>query len=94
MSVRLLKLSCGDLVIADVEDGQAGEELVINRPLRMVISDKGLALQMWVPIDLSQPMSIKQAHITACEPVVETLANEYSSKFANVVTPPSKKLVL
>jgi hypothetical protein len=39
-------------------------------------------------------MSIKQAHIIACEPVVETLANEYSSKFANVVTPPSKKLVI
>jgi hypothetical protein len=94
MSVRLLKLSCGDLVIADVEDGQTGEELVINRPLRMVISDTGLALQMWVPIDLSRPMSIKQAHIIACEPVIEALANEYSSKFTNVVTPPSKKLVI
>jgi hypothetical protein len=95
MSVKLLKLSCGDLLIADVADGQSGDEVLVKRPLRMVISTKGIGLRMWMPCSLEQAIPIRRSHIITETEAEGPLAQEYQSKFGGaIVTPDKPKLVV
>lgn len=95
MSVKLLKLSCGDLLIAEVEDDQSGENLLIKRPLRMIIGREGIGLQMWMPCSLDQEVPVCRAHIVTETEAEGPLAQEYQSKFGGaIVTPEKPKLVI
>ncbi|MFA5379338.1 MAG: hypothetical protein WC455_26515 [Dehalococcoidia bacterium] len=97
MAVKLIKLSCGDLLIADVEAGQTSDYILASKPLQMLIGDKGIALRMWCPCNMDTPMEIKQSHITSIADAVEPLANEYKAKFTSeptIITPDAPKLVV
>jgi hypothetical protein len=97
MAIKILKLTSGDLVIADVKE--FADYVEANRPLEMIINDKGIALKMWCPCDLSEPVTIDRSHIIAMPNAVKPLADEYESRFiANngqgIVTPEAPKLVV
>jgi hypothetical protein len=95
MSVKLLKLSCGDLLIAEVSDGQSSDEVLVKRPLRMIIGREGIGLQMWMPCSLEQDIPIHRSHIITETEAEGPLAQEYQSKFGGaIVTPEKPKLVV
>ena len=97
MSVKLFKLSCGDLIIAEVEDAadRDNDYLLIFKPLRMLITDKGIALQMWCPCDLDQPTVVSRAHIVTESIAVAPLAQEYKAKFGgSIIQVEEKSLVI
>jgi len=100
MAVRLFKLSSGETVIAETDNVQVevdGQQcLQIYRPLQVLIMEQGIALRMWIPCDLSQPLNLHIALVAADAVAPEPFAREYLSKFnaANIVTPPEPKLVV
>jgi hypothetical protein len=58
--------------------------------------EQGIALRMWMPCDLAQPLNLRIDSIVADAVAPEVFAREYLSKFnaANIVTPPEPKLVV
>jgi hypothetical protein len=101
MAVKLIKLSCGDLLIAETTDEVVIKEgipfMLVKRPLRMLIGKEGIALQMWCPCDLEQNVEINMSRIVTSAVAVSPLAEEYGAKFGNstgIVTPPTPKLVV
>jgi hypothetical protein len=101
MTTKLIKLSCGDLLICDTDDEIVTKEgvpfLVVKRPLRMLIGKDGIVLQMWCPCDLEQNVEINLRQIVTSAPAVEPLSKEYRGKFGDstgIVTPPTPKLVI
>jgi len=100
MAVRLFKLSSGELIITDTDNEQVEVDgrqcLIINRPLQVLIMEQGIALRMWIPCDLSQPLNLHLDSIAADAVAPEPFAREYQAKFntSNIVTPPEPKLVV
>ena len=100
MAVRLFKLFSGELVIAETDNEivkSDGEKcIVVKRPLQMIVMKEGIALQMWIPCDLDQPVNIRLSHIIGDAAAVAGLAAEYQSKFntSGLIKPPEPKLVI
>ena len=96
MAVKLLKMYSGEIVIAEEDEAQSTDQfLVVKRPLRMTITEQGIALQMLFPCDMDEQTRVYRQHIAIEAVAVLPLAAEYKSKFgAGLVTPPSPKLVV
>jgi hypothetical protein len=100
MAVRLFNLSSGEQIITDTDSEQIEVDgqrcLLINRPLQVLIMEQGIALKMWMPCDLSQPLNLRIDSIVADAVAPETFAREYLSRFSttNIVAPPEPKLVV
>ena len=91
MAVKIYKLSTGETILCDSEDGQTDQSVPVQvrRPLLMIFNEQGIRLAMWCPADMSEPVLLNRSLIVAECHAVEPLANEYRSKFGGIVTAPA-----
>lgn len=92
MATKIFSLTNGNLILATTDDdatSEAAEYQLVRRPLRMVISEQGISLGMWMPCDMNDTVKIFRSQIVAEATAVEPLANEYRGKFGQVVTAPA-----
>ena len=96
MAVKLLKMYSGELIITEEMEAQSTDQfLAVRRPLRLTVTDQGIALQMLIPCDMDEQTKCYRRHIAIEAVAVPPLAAEYTSKFgAGLVTPPAPKLVV
>lgn len=95
MAVKLLKMYNGELIITEEDEARSTDQfLAVKRPLRMTVSDKGIALQMFIPCDMDEQTNVYRRHIAVEAVAVPPLAAEYRSKFSGIVKPGEPKLVV
>lgn len=94
MPIVILYLTTGDVVIAEYLNEEGSSYTQVMRPLRMIISDKGIMLQMWFPYDMDKPVKINNDLVVACSEAAPPLAAEYKSKFSDLIVPDKPGLIV
>lgn len=78
--VKLIKLVTGEEIMGDVE----GNEM--ENPVRVVITQQGVAMVPWCPFTKNKKITLLRLDINAIyiEDADDELANEYRGKFGGV----------
>ena len=87
MAVKLLKLTTGEEVVADVSKTEAGLNVAggytCKYPVRIVATREGLGIVPWSPFLKEQSIFIPESHVIFTGEVDDEIANGYNSKFGS-----------
>lgn len=71
-----LKLLNGDEIIARFEN-ETADEITINRPLALTMSQSGLGMIPWVFLGDKETMTLKRSHVFVILPSKKDAADQY-----------------
>jgi len=91
--IKLLKLTTGEEVIADVEEAESNA-LALKNAVRLVLSQEGVGMMPFSPFTKSDTVSIDNQHVIFAEEPDDEVKNAYNSKFGSglVVAPAGLKI--
>jgi hypothetical protein len=81
MAVKLLKLTTGEEVVADIEAHENGYNL--KYPVRIVATREGLGMVPWSPFLKEQKVRIPVEHVLFSAELDPEIESGYNEKFGN-----------
>lgn len=100
MAVKIFKIVGGDFILGDEQEPDpiaratnTNHVVLVKSPIRLIVSENGIMLAMWMPHDQNELVSISRQHIIAEALAVEPLANEYRERMGGIITAPASLLV-
>ena len=84
--VKLIKLVTGEEIMGDMEWITEGESLELENPVRLALTQQGLAMVPWTPFIKGNKITISSIKVNAIyiADADDDLANEYRSKFGGI----------
>ena len=79
--IKILKLTTGEEVIADVEN--LSGEWALKNSIRLIISDQGVGMMPIAPFAKSDTVTLKDIHIMYQTDPDSELLNAYNSKYGS-----------
>ncbi len=79
--IKILKLTTGEEVIADVDKGNSGWDL--KNPVRLMISEQGVGMMPFAPFVKSDTVCISDRHIIYLGDADDEVRNAYNAKFGS-----------
>ena len=96
MNVKLIRMSSGEDVVANLIEEKEGS-LVLEEPIVAVPAGNGqLGFAPWSPLlsEYQKELEVSRQFVVYIAEVQEDVVEQYEKMFATVKTPPKKKLIL
>ena len=96
MNVKLIRMSSGEDVVANLIEEKEGS-LVLEEPIVAVPAGNGqLGFAPWSPLlsTSQKELEVSRQFVVYVAEVQEDVVEQYEKMFATVKTPPKKKLIL
>jgi len=86
MLIKIYRLASGEIIMGDeTSNCQELPWIEVKRPVCLVLDNDAITMALWLPHNISEPVSIHRRHVVAEAPAARGLANEYCEKCGGVV---------
>lgn len=99
MSIKLVRLTTREDILADVTENEAGDYIILTNPIRVVVMPPDPKTQFdpkrpanigfapWTEFSDDKSISIDKFHVLAIMTPIKQFVDQYNSLFSKIVTP-------